>query len=162
MIFAAPTDEGPLEGILRYVGIEHSFAFDVASHTDLQMRSGTAGVTSLGIGTLQIEVAVETGTVLFAWGLHPRARWKIHSIGQPTPAATGARVEASRPLQRGVALAIAPVGSWTTSFDDTTGWVRVAKDEHSVSEQEVLVASGIVLGLTNRKLDSLWLQPIFE
>jgi hypothetical protein len=162
MTFAAVVGEAPLEGILKYVEAEHSFMFDVASPADLQARSGAAGVTSLSVGTLQIEVGVETGRVLFVWGLHPRVNWNIRPIGRPSAVEVGARVEASVPLQRGVTLPLAPVGAWTTSFDDATGWVRVAKFADSRSEQDLLVATGIALGLTNAVLDSLWLHPVFE
>lgn len=162
MIFVTPTNDEPLEGILRYTESEYSFAFDVASPADLQKRSGSAGVTSLTVGTLQIEVGIEHGSILFVWGLCPRARWKRESIGRPNPIASGARVETSEKLQPGVSVEIAAVGSLSTSFDDTSGWVRVAKNQGSASHQEVEVASGVVLGLTNDDLDSLWLQPIFE
>jgi hypothetical protein len=162
MTFTVALDGAPLEGILRYIEAEYSFTFDVSSPADLRARSGAAGVTSLSVGTLQIEVAVETGLVLFVWGLHPRSRWKVESVAQPNPAALSARVKPRVPLERGVTAQISPVGAWETYFDDTTGWARVAKNQGYRSEQEVLVATGIVLGITGHNLDSLWLQPIFE
>jgi hypothetical protein len=155
-------NETPLGGVLRYVEAEHSFAFDVSSPVDLREHSGTAGVTSLSIGTLQLEVGVATGLVLFVWGLHPRTRWKSRPVGRPDPVMRGARVEVSAPLEPGVTVPIASVGAWSTSFDETTGWVRVAQHADAASEQEVLVATGIALGLTDSDLDSVWLHPIFQ
>jgi len=152
----------PLDGILRYVEEEHSFRFDVASPVDLEVRSGAAGVTSLSIGTLQIEVGVETRLALFAWGLHPRHSWRPGALRVPRLRICGARIETPVPLQRGVSLAIADTGEWSTKFDEGTGWVLTAPDTESVSEQVLLIAKGVAVGITDGALDSLWLHPVFE
>ena len=162
MRVVAVVDPPPLDGVLRYVDAEHSFTFDVASPADLQERSGSSGMTSLSIGTLQIEIGIETGLVLFVWGFHPRAAWKMQAVGQPDPVVTSARLDATVPLQRGVSVPIAAVGEWTTAFDEATGWLHIAKDLAQVSGQQLLVATGVALGVTDGRLDSLWLQPIFE
>jgi|SRR5215472_13217011 len=158
----AVANERPLEGILRYITAEHSFIFEPTSPADVQARSGLSGVTSLSVGTLQIEIGVDTRLVLFVWGLHPRTTWNMQPIGRPNPEKASVSVEMQVPLLRGVTVPIAPVGAWATSFDEITGWVRVARDANFASERELLVASGITLGLTNGGLDSLWLHPVFE
>lgn len=162
MTFLPVPGRSPLEGLLRYVESEHSFTFDVASPAELQERTGVRGVTSLSVGTLQIEVGIETGAVLFAWGLHPRTAWHARGGRPPSPTMTGARVETLEPLQRGVTLELAGVGEWATMFDEETGWVLVTKRPDSVSEHELLVATGVALGISNGKLDAIWLRPIFE
>jgi hypothetical protein len=152
----------PLDGTLHYLESEHSFTFDVASPADLQERAGSAGMTSLAVGTLQIEFAIDTGTVLFVWGLHPRAQWTPSSIGNPAARAGGVKVETSTSMQRGVSLRVAEVAEWTTEFDEETGWLRVAKETDGHSQQEILVATGVVLGLTDCELDAVWLQPVMS
>ena len=119
-------------------------------------------MTSLSVGTLQVEVGIESGLVLFAWGLHPKTKWKHESIGQPRPSLAGIRVESAQPLRRGVSLTLAGVGDWDTSYDDKSGWVRIARDPTHASALEAAVATGVVLGVTGGELDSIWLQPIFE
>lgn len=161
MLLTVP-DQPPLEGILRYAEEDHSFAFDVAAPDELRERSGDEGLTSLSIGTIQVEIGVATGLVLFAWGLHPRTSWALRAGREPTLTIGGARVEVSEPLRRGVSLPLAAVGEWATTFDEETGWVRVAKKPDVASEKDLLVASGVALGITSGVLDSLWLQPIFE
>ena len=162
MTLVAALDQLPLDGVLRYVTAEQSFTFDVASPVDLQVRSGSAGVTSLSVGTLQIEIGIATGLVLFVWGLHPQGSWRLQPVGRPNPVMSGARLETAVPLQRGVSLQLAAVGSWTTAFDETTGWLRVTKDFNRQSADEFLIASGIALGVTDGALDALWLQPVFD
>lgn len=152
----------PLAGTLRYVESEHSFAFDVGSPVELQDRVGGAGVTSLSVGTLQVEVGIESELVLFVWGLHPSTNWKREFVGQPKPTLAGVRVESAQSLRRGVSLSLAAVGAWDTSFDEKSGWVRIARDPTCASAVEVSVATGVVLGVTDGQLDSMWLQPVFE
>jgi hypothetical protein len=152
----------PLEGLLRYVSAEHSFAFDIASPADLRERSGSTGVTSLSVGTLQIEVGIETGLLLFAWGLHPRTKWTLQSVGRPNPTMGTVRLETSAPLERGVSLQLAAVGDWATAFDEVTGWLRVAEHPGHLSEEEILIATSVVVGITGGRLDALWLEPILE
>jgi len=151
----------PLEGILSYLEAEHSFVFDVASSRDLEERSGFSGFTSLSVGTLQIEIGVESGVALFVWGLHPRAAWRSRSVGQPCPTMACVRFEMSEPMRRGVSIRLAEVGEWETAFDEATGWLCIAKNPDAGTRQELLIASGVALGVTDGSLDSIWLHPVF-
>jgi hypothetical protein len=150
-----------LEGTLRYLNDEQSFAFDVASPDDLLANLGSDEMTSVSVGTLQIEVSVPTGIVLFVWGFHPRATWREARLATPRAVPGSLRIDAGHDLRRGVSLRLAPPGAWATCFDDTTGWVRIAESEAGRGYY-VEVARGVVLGLANGELESLWLQPVFE
>lgn len=154
-------DEGgrPLDGILRYIGAEYSFKFDVSARQALLERVGGNGVTSLSIGTLQIEVGVDSGVVLYVWGLHPRTRWQRRCVGSPDYRNGTIRVSNPSPLQRGVGLEIVPVNAWPTFYDPVSGWVLVGDPE---VESRVLIASGVILGVGDAQLRSVWLQPVFE
>ena len=151
-----------LDGLLVYTEDEHSFRFDVGAPGDLADRSGPDGVTSLSVGTLQIEVGVASGIVLFVWGLHPRAAWQIAPIGEPIVRPGVVRLDEVAELRRGVSMRLAPVGAWTTTFDHMTGWVRVARVMSLAPEETILVATGTALGLREGQLESVWLQPLFE
>jgi hypothetical protein len=149
-----------LEGSLEFDEMEHSFRFTPASPMDLAERVDGDGLTSLLIGTLQVEVAVATGTLLFVWGLHPRASWSERSIGSPTAASGLVRVARREILASGVSLGIADVGVWSTSFDAETGWVRASATDEP-DDTQVLIATDTVLGLRGRHLNSIWLCPEF-
>ena len=150
----------PLEGSLEFDETEHSFRFTPASPLDLADRVDGGGLTSLSIGTLQIELAVATGSLLFVWGLHPHASWSERSIGSPQAASGLVRVARREIFAPGVTLGIADVGVWSTSFDAETGWVR-ASAAGRPDDTQVLIATDTVLGLRGGHLNSIWLRPEF-
>jgi hypothetical protein len=156
-------DEGrPLGGILYYVTTEHSFKFDVGEPDELLERLGGDGVASLAIGTLQIEIGVTTGIALFVWGLHSRTVWQQRSLGTPNYRAGIVRVANPSVLQRGVSREIVPVGGCTTSYDQESGWVNVRENTDAEDQDRILIADGVVLGLCDAQLRSIWLQPVFD
>lgn len=151
-----------LDGLLVYSDSEYSFRFDVGSPADLASRLGSLGRTSLSIGTLQLELDIATGTALFVWGLHPRTRW-VDGSCSPERATPGVvHVRGTPQLEAGVAIAVAEVGEWSTTYDRVTGWVRVAGDPSVADDAQISIASGTVLGLHRERLGSLWLQPAIE
>jgi len=56
----------------------------------------------------------------------------------------------------------AGVGEWVTLFDEDSGWVRVARRTDTASGREISIATGMAIGVTGGRLDSIWLQSIFE
>lgn len=152
-----------LEGSLVYVATDYSFRFDPGSPVALAERTGDLGVTSLAVGTLQIEVGVGSHLVLFVWGLHPRTRWAEGHL--PDPAFRRGIVEVlyDPGLQRGVTVGLADVGVWSTVYDPRSGWVRVAASDALREDDHVLVSTGVVLGLRgDGDLCSIWLHPVLD
>lgn len=151
-----------LKGLLVYTSIEHSFRFDVGSPAELTERIGNSGVTSLAIGTLQIEVGIDSHQVLFVWGLHPRARWIEGPVAEPDYRSGIVEVLAPEDLRRGVSIGLAEVNSWSTVYNSETGWLRVAPPDRQ-DDDLVLVSTGAVLGLQRGgELSSIWLQPVID
>lgn len=151
----------PLNGRLVYSESEYSFRYEPRDRSDLAARIGQDGVTSLSIGTLQVEVGVATRQLLFVWGLHPKLRWLQGSFVPPIAEPGRLIAELHRNLEAGVSISLAPVNSWTTHFDPESGWVRVAKDE--ASEDELTqIADGVIVGRALDEFNSLWLKPIFS
>src|SRR5215469_2756216 len=155
------TNVAALDGVLCYSNDEHSFRFDVGSPADLASRVGPGGATSIAIGTLQVEVAVATRRALFAWGLHPRGRWRVEHMDLPRAQEGEVLFDASVHLVPGVTVTAAPVGQWATKFDPDSGWVRVEADSDA-DDMEVKIAEGVIVGGRDGALHSLWLHPIFE
>lgn len=156
------SDGSALDGVLHYIEAEYSFRFDAESPQDLFERVGDDGVTSLLIGTLQIEVAVESGAALFVWGLHPHLDWHPRSIGTPVAQIASLRLSDLSVLQRGVSIRIARVGEWTTFYDEVTGWIQVSSDAvaDADADERFMIATGTVLGLRAGGLHSIWLHPV--
>lgn len=157
MSFAVDFSARPLEGQCLYIEDEHSFDFLPAVGTQVDDRAGTSGTTSLAIGTLQVEVGVESGALLFVWGYLPRESWLIDSVSAPASVREGlVRVKDREPLQAGVSKALALHGEWPTHFDPSSGWVRMGEPTVDLS---VSFASSTVAGFVKDRLTTLWLRP---
>jgi hypothetical protein len=150
-----------LDGVLRYIDGEHSFRFDVGSPLEVMRWAGSEGITSIAIGTLQLEVGVATKRMLFAWGLHPRMTWVADHLKPPNAHEGEVFVYPDQSLQAGVTIAAAPVGAWRTRYDPENGWVRIESDE-GADDECTEIASSIVIGSKKGELQSIWLQPVFE
>ena len=150
-----------LGGSLYYVGSEYSFRFDVGSPVDIEDRATNASVSSLLIGTLQINVAIETGILLYVWGYHPNLQWQTETLENPKYESGIVRLDHPETLRKGVSLGIAKVGDWTTISDPDSGWIRVASSER-LDERQVLIASDVVLGISDSELCSVWLRPVYD
>lgn len=153
----------PLAGQLVYRAYEYSFDFQVGSQLEMTRRAGSKGTTSLLIGTLQIEVGIETGAALFVWGLHSHSsRWRLDSLARP-PAQPGCvKVVLNRELTRGVSQALAEGREWKTTYDPNSGWVCISSTEQDVAESYVEFAEDTIAGLLNDDLVSVWLRPIWH
>jgi hypothetical protein len=150
---------GPfLEGRVRYIDSEYSFDFDVEGLDVLAEREGDLGRSSITIGTLQVEVGVEAGTALFVWGLHPRVKWRLGTLLEPV--VEPGVVLFDLQMESGVSVELAPVGKWSTTFDSSNGWVRIAPDDQD--DSLVAIASGTLLGHKDGSLHSVWLKPLMD
>ncbi|MFE3687524.1 hypothetical protein ACFXPM_30410 [Streptomyces sp. NPDC059095] len=144
--------------MLTYDESEHGFSFSAQSSSALTERLGTEGVTSLLIGTLQLEVDIESQDVLFAWGYLPNIRRKTAALGTPDYSPGQVSISTDYSLEPGVSLDV-PGENWEVLFDPASGWVAILRKK-TVRAELVQVASGIVLGLTNGDLVSIWLLPV--
>lgn len=152
---------GPLEGALSYIESDHAFNFTPSSRQALLSRVGDLGTTSLSIGTLQIEVAVQTGIVLFVWGYLPKPHWKAGTVKVGTAVPGVVRVVDSPVLESGVSVDLASRSNPAITYDHNTGWIRVSAQTGSSMEDEILVATSTVLCLSHSELDSVLLHPEF-
>jgi hypothetical protein len=151
-----------LDGHLVYDESQYSFRFDIYSPVDALERSGDAGQASLMVGTLQVEVGVETGELLYAWGLHPRSRWTEGRLKSPFASPGVIRIIKASELQRGVGMSVAGVGEWCTVYDSTTGWLCISPDDPPPDQVQVRIATDTVLGIQDMHLNSIWLRPEFD
>ncbi|GLL05921.1 hypothetical protein GCM10017581_076690 [Dactylosporangium matsuzakiense] len=145
----------PIEGRLDYSEDEYSFGFKVTSTSLIAEREGSGGRASVSIGTLQVEVGASTGKALFVWGLHPHTTWIEGKLGSPSFSPGVATFDAR--FDTSVSRLIAAVGEWSTIFDRSTGWLRVAPGrdpEEALTE----IATGILLGVRLGELSSVWLK----
>lgn len=150
-----------LQGQTVYLAAEHSFQFRAEDPAELARRIGDRGVTSLAIGTLQLEVALATGALLFAWGYHPRRHWRAMRL--PQVAATAGVVRVGRPhiLQPSISLRVPAASHWPTLYDPQSGWVAVGDPDPAAPSTLVRIATDTVLGLSGPRLTVVWIRPVF-
>jgi hypothetical protein len=123
---------------------------------------GEESATSLLVGTLQIEIGIRDCVALFVWGLHPHTKW-IPTAVSPGDAVVdgGIRFQGLGDLEPGISVVVASVGEWSTQFDASTGWVRVAAREDP-DKSLVRIAQDTVIGIKDNALHSIWLKPTFD
>ena len=149
----------PLEGVLTYDYSEFGFSFDPQSGDSLRARVGSKGVTSASVGTLQLEIDIESQEVLFAWGYFPLAGSGEGGLNPPPFSAGRVLAVPDRPLQPGVSVDISEE-RWESILDPASGWVLIQSGKGGHAEFTE-VADGICLGIRDGDLVSVWLKPVF-
>lgn len=152
-----------VEGALFYRSADHAFDFEPRSRAEVRERAGAVGVTSLSIGTVQLEVGIETGVVLYPWGYHPRATWVAHPLSPTAARRAGLRVVSDKALEPGVSIDITGESPWLTQHDPKSGWVRLSRvGAISDAEERVEFSTGAVACIVNGAIAALWLHPRVE
>jgi hypothetical protein len=155
-------DCAPLQGELVYRADEYSFDFKVKSESELVLRQGSKGTTSLIVGTLQIEVGIETSAALFVWGLHSHSsQWRRDRLVHISPQKGCIRVLFDQQPVSGVSQGLVEVGEWQTTYDETTGWICVSSGVHDTRSSYIEFANNTVAELAGEVLVSLWLHPVW-
>jgi hypothetical protein len=161
MKFHSTVPGTPLAGALEYVLAEHSFAFRPRDALQLSDRAGSDGRTSVLVGTVQIEVAVDSQSLLYAWGYCPRANWSRGALVVPTFVDAEVHISTDSPLIAGVSLrATTATEQMGILYDTDSGWICIGTTDCGSAEM-VLIATGVGIGLADSSLASIWLRPAF-
>ncbi|MFG1840532.1 hypothetical protein [Micromonospora sp. NPDC049175] len=150
----------PLAGRLLFRAQEHSFSYEVTDGEDFRRRSGDEGLTSLVADTLQLEVGIETGELLFAWGYFPATSWSAATLPRPNVVPGVLRLVSVDELEAGVSLSIFRGGDWKAEFDQAAGFLRVSLDDGATASV-VEIAQGVAVGVRDGLIRSVWLRPLF-
>lgn len=151
-----------LAGKLIYRSGEFSLDYQADSKDEVARRAGKDGVTSLTIGTLQLEIGIETRAVLFPWGYCPRNSWHAARIDSPKAVPGAVLLNTSLPLAKGVSLKLDESDQWVPEFDAKSGWLRIGPAGTASAQHAIEFAAGCVMGLTGKRLGVLWLQPVIR
>ncbi|MFD5229119.1 hypothetical protein ACFY9S_37290 [Streptomyces sp. NPDC012474] len=152
-------DGSSLEGVLTYDESEYGFSFSAQNGEALSERLGSEGVTSLLIGTLQLEVDIESREVLFAWGYFPNVRGFVSKLSPPRCKSGRVFISSEHSFVPGVSFEV-PGDGWRVEYDPSTGWITIHL-KNAADVELVRIASGTVLGIENGDLTSVWLNPVF-
>jgi len=163
MIVFSKYDCVPLKGEVVYRAYEHSFDFKVECEPELLCHAGNKGTTSVLVGTLQIEIGIETGNALFVWGLHSHnSQWKRDRLERVLSEKGCVKVSFDCEAIVGVSQELAGVGEWNTTYDMNNGWICISAKEHGAADSYIEFAQDTIAGLANGKLVSIWLRPVWH
>lgn len=70
----------PLTGKLLYRLRDHALDFEALSPKHAASCVGPSGQTSVAVGTVQLEVSVDSGRVLYPWGYLPRESLRVSKL----------------------------------------------------------------------------------
>jgi hypothetical protein len=147
----------PNRGKLVYRPAEYSFDFVHTKTVEFARRQGSP--TSLLIGYLQIEVGIETGFLLYVWGLHGHHLWKQDFLPEIRPKPGIVKAHFDREMKMGVSVRIVEHEEWISVHDPSSGWVYIGPNVVTVASDYVEFADNTVAALTGDRLVSLWLRP---
>jgi hypothetical protein len=143
---------------------EYSFDFIQVDQSELLWRKQEGTMTPITIDTLQIEIAVDTGLALYAWGYYPNIRWTMGELQNISSYARPGTfcVEVDEGLYIGEAISYVEFGEWNTVFDPHTGWACIGNYEISHTARCIEFASNTVAVIDKERLEAIWLHPLFE
>jgi len=160
--FSIRTSRNVIEGTLEYRRAEYSINFTpYPSFPEDGPPIHVLGTTSIALGTLQIEIDVDTRRLLYVWGYFPKALSTRQSL-KPGIIESGEVVLASPDVRlvRGVAVGYEPSALWDIGYDESTGWVHFGSSAEG--QRLVKIASDTALALEGQELRGVWMRPIIS
>jgi len=162
MKFFSCEADSVLEGDLIYREAEYSVDFISVSPRHLRSRIGCQGCISLTIGTLQIEVGIETKLLIYPWGFLPLVNVKKEKIEIPIFKRGGIKVDlCGLELVEGVSFEVLESGSWKTISDCESGWIYIGGGEALKNVCYYEFAAGAVLGICNGDIVCIYIRLQF-
>jgi hypothetical protein len=144
----------PVPGRLTYQIDSWSFYYE--EHT---CWVPTVDLSTLLIGTLEIEVNLDTNICVYVDGYHHYVTWQLSPLCGPERVPGILKVHTNEPLLCGHGYPIEDMVPDVRWFDPATGWCCVGNKERPTESQAVEFATGCVAVVKNRRLISLWLKP---
>ena len=137
---------------LVYRQAEHSFA---------TVPKPDGGITSVLINDLQLEIDDE-GTVLYVWGLFPRAdKCDTTTASPPKSVRKTLRFASSEEWTPGVSVRLNK-RSWDYFVNESTGWVAVGNPNTPPISRAIEFAPNSIAVLDGDSVVAVWLKPANE
>lgn len=139
---------------------EYSFDFTPVPPEGLRRLIGPSGTASVSANEVQLEMDLDTGRLLYAWGLCPHMGWQ-DTDASPIGRLVDGQVFAlkSKPIL-GASYPISPSRErWRVMANRALGWVILTSPTNTGPEVLVRIADGCILGLKGTELVSLWIHP---
>lgn len=163
MRFSCSAAEASMRGELIYREAEYSLDFVCSESARAGGIVGDGGCMSLTIETLQIEVAVETGMLLYPWGFLPLRNSSFSPINVPRFILGGVHVCINETkLIKGVAFEVPGASLWVTVKDPDNGWIYIGPENYtSGNVVYIKFADNSIVGISDGLMYCIFLKPTF-
>lgn len=153
----------PLLGKLVYRESEYSLDFIECSSDDFSKLSGDEGCTSLTVHTLQIEIGVSTGKLLYPWGLFPLIHAMDKSLIIPDSyyGELSFKTEKNK-IRPGVSIDFSGSESWELCKDPSSGWIFLGDPSIAQYSCSIEFANDVIASMANDCIVAFWIRPVIE
>jgi hypothetical protein len=156
------TTENALCGDLIYRSYEYSIDFINDTLDKPAIDIGNKGCFSLAIGTLQVEVDIETKKILYPWGYFPIINYIPAKIDMPNFLHGSIYVDVDElDLTNRIAYKIPKSDSWKTFKDMRSNWIYIGNDKNINDNGITYVefAKNSALGIKDNNIVALSIKP---
>lgn len=156
--FSFQENQFVLQGQQIYRKNEYSFDFLLDNDSMLKEHAGKMGTTSLSIGTLQIEIAIENKALLYVWGFHPYFNWQSKQIPEVETILGTVILTSDCELQQGVALSISDGQNWQTFHDASSEQIVITKSDEFLTGTNIRINNCCIVELREGSIFSIVLR----
>ena len=151
----------PVNGKPKYVVDDQALAYLADTRSGAHLPSQRVGQTSLVAGTLQLEVSVPDGTVMWLWGYAPLSAWRRASL--IVPEAKHAALTVVNPnIEAAKSVRLWPDDRISLMVDPSSGWFRLCDATYSPREQGEMwieFAQDTIAELRADRLVAIFVRP---
>lgn len=161
--FTCDLTKRPLSGRLVYRAAEYAIDFVDCARDEIALMAGNRGCCSLSLGTLQIEVGVETGRLLYPWGYCPLMNCELKSLPMKQIDAGAIYVgSCGEGLIAGVALEFPGSRLWRMFKDEVSGWICIGDPAIGENVHLIQFSTDALLSFSEKRVTALWIKPVLE
>ncbi|WP_037588721.1 hypothetical protein [Stenoxybacter acetivorans] len=163
ILFEFNKSDRPLLGKLFYYQSEYSLDFIEYPDEDFTKLPSARGYTSISVDTLQIEIDIDTGKLLYPWGLFPL----VNAIEKPLILPSSyygeiyIRVRNSK-LISGVSIDFPSAKNWVLYKDSSSGWIFIGDRNIIQYSFSIEFARNVIASIENNNIVAFWMKPIVE
>jgi len=158
-------DFGKVESIVTgytiYVDDSHSVDYvPQEGSSRLSERYGQVGFASLLVAsTVQLRLSIARMQVVYAYGYHPKAHWRLADLRAPAGDRNALLLhDPGFVLYSGEGYRLENTVSWMTWYSTDGSWICLGNPNSQLSDQVAEFASGQRAVLSNGSLTALWLN----
>lgn len=135
-----------------YLLSEQSFSFEPWKDCDFSLM--------IGEGYNSLDVCLKTKEVVHLSGLNPKERWRRGKIVPPDRKHGTLLLQNADTYLPGTGITYA--SDWKTTFDESTGWIRLGNHLSKIPCEYVEFANNTIAAVYQGNVVTIWIRPVFK